>query len=460
MLNRLLSVAGFVAHIGDAIIGPFRLSRPRTQLVAGTARVPGALLIGVVLGVCAVASFTGATYADANKEPTTYTIEQLTSGADRGGKDYATVTGTLYDYYVDETFNGKYQYTYYLLGDRTNDGTKWIVVRSGMSETQMEELVSADGTVTLTGMVASDSDAVDSALRTLGTRSPDGVDPARVLREGDRPLQAGTLYTIAGLCGLIGLLLLGCWLATLSVGYVVFRPAANRHSLVSPPGSGFLPVRVTGLISGYANGRRARELRAQLHVPQANPAAGAQPMDLVWQTMRSGWAGVRLTPGVASEGMGTAYPVTGARPAIKARFGKFDIILSFDNELARDAAFDQFRASAGLIASPDGASASAPYTPPTLGASQVGAGPTAPAGPTGWMTPAASTGWAAPAGPGPTAPVGPGPTAPAGPTGWMTPASPTDPTGTPRPATPTDPTGPVGPVGPVGPDPGARMGPR
>jgi hypothetical protein len=97
-----------------------------------------------------------------------------------------------------------------------------------------------------------------------------------------------------------------------------------------------------------------------LRVPPIDPAAGEPPIDLVWQSSRSGPTGIRLTPGVTGIVMGRSYPVTGSRPAMKVRFGRFDLIVSFDNELARDAAFDQIRRSARLQPSPDGASASIP----------------------------------------------------------------------------------------------------
>ena len=101
---------------------------------------------------------------------------------------------------------------------------------------------------------------------------------------------------------------------TLAVGYVTFRAAAGRRSPLSAPGAGMLPVRVTGLISGYRNGKRARELRAEIRVTPTDPAAGPPPIDLVWQTVRSGPTGIRLIPGVTAMILGTAYPVTGARP--------------------------------------------------------------------------------------------------------------------------------------------------
>lgn len=377
MRYRLLSAFGFVAHIGDAITSPFRRAAPYGGLVAGTARIPGALIVGILLGGAAVASLVGAAYADANRESTSYSFPQLSSATSRGGRDYAAVTGKLYPYWVDETSNGKYSFTYYLLGGLDTTGARsWIVVRSGLPEAKMKDLLAPDGTLTLTGMLSNDSAAVSSMLQTLGSNAPGEVDPALVLDQGKTPLPPGPLYALAAICTLIGLILLVGWIGTLFVGYVVFRGASSRTSPISAPGSGFLPVRVTGLISGYANGKRARELRAQLQVPPTDPNLGPPPIELAWQTRRSGQVGIRLTPGLTRIVMGTAFPVTGTRPAIEARFGRYDIVLSFDSEVARDAAFDQVCVSAGMIASPDGASA---FSPPPVAR-------TGPAGPTGWRS--------------------------------------------------------------------------
>jgi hypothetical protein len=357
MSNRLLSLFGFVAHLGDAIISPFRLASHSAVLRAGTARIPGSVVVAVLLGGVAVASFTGATYAEANREPTTYTVGQLIRGDDRGGKDYATVTGPIYAGWVTETDRSSGDiHTFFLMGDSA--GSAWIVVKTDITPAQMTLRVQAspDGAVTLTGMLRDDRSAVTSMLSTLAEPKL-AVDATLVLNDGEKPLQAGPLYTTAATCGAIGLLLLCCWLMTLAVGYVTFRPAASRQSPLSAPGAGMLPVRVTGLISGYRNGKRARELRAELRVPTTDPAAGPPPIDLVWQTVRSGPTGIRLIPGVTAMILGTAYPVTGARPAIKARFGRYDIVISFESEVARDAAFDQIRATGGLTYGPNGAAA-------------------------------------------------------------------------------------------------------
>jgi hypothetical protein len=362
MSNRLLSIFGFVAHLGDVVISPFRLASPKSRLVAGTARIPGSVVIAILLGIAALASFTGAAYADSNKEPTTYTIYQLTSGVDRGGKDYATVTGTLYDVWVDESdlSSGDYRFTYSLLADPSATGatSNWIVVKSTITAAEMRQKIqsSSDGTVTLTGMLENNSAAVSSMLRTLAQPTLN-VDPSLVLQEGETPMKAGPLYAIAAICGAIGLILFFCWLITLAVGYVTFRPAASRQSPLSAPGAGMLPIRVTGLISGYRNGKRARELHAEMRVPPTDPATGPAPIDLVWPTLRGGPTGIRLIPGISGMVMGTAYPVTGSRPAIKARFGRYDLVMSFDTELARDAAFDQIASTAGMTYGPNGASA-------------------------------------------------------------------------------------------------------
>jgi hypothetical protein len=347
MSNRLLSLFGFVAHLGDVVTSPFRLASHSAVLRAGTARIPGSVVVAVLF--CGV--------AEANREPTTYTVGQLIRNDDRGGKDYATITGPIYGMWVNETDRSSGDiHTFFLMGDSA--GSAWIVVKTDITPAQMTLKVqaSADGTVTLTGMLRNDSSAVGRVLGTMAQPTL-AVDSTLVLNEGETPLKAAPLYATAAVCGAIGLLLLCCWLMTLAVGYVTFRPAAGRQSPLSAPGAGMLPVRVTGLISGYRNGKRARELRAELRVPTTDPAAGPPPIDLVWNTVRSGPTGIRLIPGMTAMIMGTAYPVTGARPAIKARFGRYDIVISFDSEVARDAAFDQIRATGGLTYGPNGAAA-------------------------------------------------------------------------------------------------------
>jgi hypothetical protein len=100
-------------------------------------------------------------------------------------------------------------------------------------------------------------------------------------------------------------------------------------------------------------------MRAELQVPAPNleAAQGAAPVDLVWQTKR-GPTGVRLPSGTSQVVMGFAYPVRGKRPSIRVKFDKYRLIFTFDNEQARDQAFDQLRVSSGLVAAADGASAS------------------------------------------------------------------------------------------------------
>jgi hypothetical protein len=262
VFKRLLSLFGFVAHLGDLITSPFRLSAPGNRLKAGTARVPGAPLVGVVLGLAALGLLGAGNYSAANKEPTTYSVTQLVQHAGRDGKDYARITGQLYEDYVDRTSSGNYQ-AWDLVGESSADGTNhWIVVHSGLNELEMSALVAANGTVTLTGMLTEDSSTVSDVERTLGAQTPTGVDGSVVLNEGDAPPSAELFYGAAAVAGAIAVVLIPCWLMTLLVGYVAFKAAGSRQTLLSTPGSGMLPVRVTGLISGYKNGKRTRELRA------------------------------------------------------------------------------------------------------------------------------------------------------------------------------------------------------
>jgi hypothetical protein len=364
-VSRYLSLFGFVAHLGDLVTSPFRRVILRQKLLRGSARVPGALIVGLLLCAASVTALYGAVKADQAKDPVTYSIDQLSNPSfDRGGRDYAVFAGALYPYHVVETKSGSRQFAYFLMGDADSDGiVKWIVVRSTRTFEQMEAQISSDGRLTVIGMLTNDSGAVGTTRDILGSDTPAWLNASLVLQDGARPLPVLPLLTAGLVSGPLGLLLLISWLMTLAVGYVVFKPAATRTSLVTQPGTGFMPVRVTGLVSGYRNGWRHRELRADLRVPEIDPALGQPIIELVWKGGKRGPVGVRLVPGTTGLVMGTAYPFSGARPAMSVRFGNCDVVLSFDTEAARDAAFDQLGGMAGLVTGPNGVSASVPVVP-------------------------------------------------------------------------------------------------
>jgi hypothetical protein len=357
MLFRLLSGIGAIAHLGDAIIAPFvAFKKPGDRLVAAGARLAGALAIAVVLLVGACVALVAGDEGAANTQPTTYTVSQLASTPDLNGRVYATVTAALAQDYVRVTKDGTYAYSEYIVGD-TNSG-KCLIVESKHPETEMDALVAEDGTVTLTGMLRTDTKEIKEALDTLGTTgSAYDVNKAVLLKEGDTPANPTLMYAITGTLTAVAAVLLIGW----GIGYLVFRPTKPRTSLMSTGMAEPIPVHVTGLIPSYMNGVRAREMQAELRLAQLLgeiPAGEEPPVDLVYRT-RQGNRGLRLMPGTAKAAMGKAYPLKGSRPAIRLKFDKYKLILSFDNELARDQAFDQIKLSGHLNPTTDGAVLSA-----------------------------------------------------------------------------------------------------
>jgi hypothetical protein len=215
--------------------------------------------------------------------------------------------------------------------------------------------------------------------------------------EDQRPPDAGTMYTIALIAGLATIPFLIGWLVGWLSGYVVFRP--SKEPVPAAVGlAGPVPVRVTGIIPGLVNGLRARELRAELRLgavsPEAAAASAPPPVDLYWKRGKKLWA-IRLTPGLSQGVAGTAYPVLGKRPAMQTRFDKYRLMMSFDNEQARNSAYEQLRTStwyatsgiAPVGAAPVGEAATlqagaevpAPVGSPTAAPPQTSAPPSPPA---------------------------------------------------------------------------------
>jgi hypothetical protein len=356
MLYRLLSVLGAFAHLGDAIVAPFvRFNKPRQTLRAAGARLSGALVIAIVLAIAAIAAVGVGNEGSANTSPTTYSIDQLSGSPDLGGKIYVTMSGVLDGDYVDTYVSDKYDSSDYLLCDESS--LNCIVVVSKLPESDMARIASTDGSVTLTGMLRSDSKEVADALRTLGTKvSTLKVYSGILLRQGDTPANPTLMYGIAAIAGVLGLALLIGW----AIGFLVFRPAKSRQGFSTSGMADTIPVKVTGIIPSFVNGIRAREKRAELRVPIADPGAtptGTQELDLVWTGRKGALSGLRLDPATISATIGHAYPFKGAKPALQIKVAKYKLILTFDSEQARDQAFDQFRTSAGLTMSPEGAAA-------------------------------------------------------------------------------------------------------
>lgn len=353
VLFRLLSGLGAIAHIGDVFVALFTtLKKPNANLRAGGARIAGALVIAVILAVLAGGAIINGNEGAANPNPTTYTVSELADNHDLGGKVYATITATLADDYVRVTKNGNYDHSEYIIGDQSTG--KCMIVVSKLSDLDMDIRVRTDGTVTLTGMLRTDQGEIQDAIDTMGTHAIGyDLNPTVLLREGETPASPTVMYSLAGVLGVLTAILLIGW----AIGYLVFRPSKGRQGLLTSGMAGPVPVHVTGLIPGYANGIRAREKNAELELPvfMGDPAlAPVPPVDLLYKT-RSGNQGLRLMPGTTSATLGTAYPLRGPRPAIRIRFNKYKLILSFDSEQARDQAFDQLKLSGPMTPGTDGA---------------------------------------------------------------------------------------------------------
>ena len=357
MPYRLLALFGAFAHLGDAILTPFTtFKKPRDKLVAAGARVSGALVLAALLAIGGSVAFVTGNEGSTNKTTTVYSIDQLSRNPDLGGKIYATVSATMDQDYVAVYNDKKYDSSDYILCDPSS--LNCLIVVSKKTETEMSNLVHDDGSVTLTGMLRADSGEVESARTTLGTKV-DGltINTNILLREGDTPANPTVMYSIAAVAGLLALFLFIGW----AIGFMVFRPAKKRDGFSTSGMTANLPIHVTGLIPGWMNGMRTLDKKAELRLPNVDPAAPAAvapPIDLVWATKKAE-TGIRLLPGTTQAVIGTAYPIGGARPAIRVRFGKYKLIFAFDTAAARDQAFDQFRISAPMATSPDGTTANA-----------------------------------------------------------------------------------------------------
>jgi hypothetical protein len=355
MLFRIAGICGVCAHLIDWLLmdrrhGQSHSTTPR----AGYARLSGVLIAAIVLaGVAVFAAILSVEGAD-NKTATPYSVGQLVDSPQVGGKTYATVHGYVYDWYVATTKNDQYDHASYLLGDPTTN--KWIIVQSWKSEADFASLVADDGSVTLTGMLRTDHGEVSDALTTLGSHVPDvSISHDILLKEGQTPANQTVMLAVAGVVGALSLILFVGW----AIGYVVFRAQKSRPALSTGGIVGSVPVRVTGLVPWYYGGERTLEKKAELRVSPtdpAQPAAANPPVSLVW-TGPTGETGLDLGPDLSRAALGTAYPLRGARPALRVRYLKFNLVFTFDNEDARNQAFDSLRLYAGLVTAPEGASA-------------------------------------------------------------------------------------------------------
>jgi hypothetical protein len=352
-LYRILAYVGWVAHLFDMFGANRKREGAKPQPYAGKARFGMATLFGFFAVVAVVLAVGNAVEGASNPNAVTYTIDQIVDSPNGiGSRNYATVTGTVYDWMVETTKGDKYDHATYIVGNPETD--KWILVQTWKAESDFEAMVKDDGTITVTGMLRSDSKEVKAALDELGSNVPSvNITKVVVLNEGQTPASPYAMIAIALVGALVAIVMfLGWWLK-----FLPFKPLAMRTSMATQGMSAPISVRATGIISRFEGGDRAFEQAAQLQSYPVDPAAPAptpSPVDLVW-TDGQGLTGTRFMPGVSEAVMGTAWSRRGPRPAIALKFVGKRIVIDFDDEASRDTAFDQLRYSTGMAVSPEGA---------------------------------------------------------------------------------------------------------
>ena len=341
-MYRILAFFGLLAHSVNVALRERGRSAKRSDTPrVGIARIAWCLAaVGIAVVVAGWATVNAAE-GNANTSPTSYSVDQLVANPNVGDKVYATVTGYIHDWYVeqDKGSTKAFDKAWYLIG--STNGDAWIIVESGKAEAQVNDLIDDSGKVTFTGMLRTDHGEVEDAIKTLGDNVPSvNISTAILLKDGETPANPTVMYVVAAVATALGLLLLIGW----GIGYMVFRPDAQVAPVLAGGFEGAMPVRVTGLIPGYFGGRRALEDKAELRASLSE--TGMPVTDLVWQS-DAVLNGIRLNQGTSAVSPGTAYPISGKKPALRIVFMKKKLTLSFDSEQARDQAFAQVRASAG-----------------------------------------------------------------------------------------------------------------
>jgi membrane protein implicated in regulation of membrane protease activity len=357
-LLRFTAIPGRLAHLVSSVTnGLGNTQRPSPTPKAGWARWPIELVVVAILAVGLAYALFNAAEGTSNQKPTDYTVAQLVKDPAVGSRVYATVGGYLHEWYVEdiERASGKLSKAWYLIGDGENDA--WIIVESNKTADEIYNLAGSDGSVTFTGMLRTDHGEVGDAIKELGANVPSrNISSAILLKEGQTPANSMLMFGLAAVFALLAILIFVGW----TIGYVLFRPSKGGSGITTGGMTEAIPVAVTGLVPGFTGGKRALQMKASLQVPAADPAAppATPTIDLVW-TANGQPAGLRLIPGTSEAVVGNAYPLSGARPALRIKFDKFKLTLSFDSAEARDQAFDQFKLTAGLNPSGDGAAATA-----------------------------------------------------------------------------------------------------
>jgi hypothetical protein len=246
---------------------------------------------------------------------------------------------------------------------------------------------------TFTGMLRSDPSTVSDMVNAPGPTLEDygiTVSPTYLLEVGATPADPAAAMLLGLLAGLLAAVIL----AGVAGGYVGYRKVAGRPAgATTLSAAEAIPVRLTGVVRGPTGDSHVRDVPAVVRrfvpatvsagdlateAPEPAPAAESGPVaDMATATPDPAAIPVESTvivervqrpEGVAlgmgelrTLSVGTATTFRGSRPAIRATAGTGQLILSFDDEAARDRVVAELVAEAGLdLATTSGPDTAAP----------------------------------------------------------------------------------------------------
>ena len=360
MLDRTISGAGALTDLADRAVRPFGQRRGRNPL----ATRPGSVIVMVLLAILAVLLvLEGLEVAD-RPAPMALPAAAFTTGTSFGDQVHATVDGVVTpDYvemFVDADGDGVkdddemvVEWFYFLVDPDSFTG---VTVRSTRPP---EEVLGGDGSdvtpATFTGMLRRDEHGVSEAKTSYGTDFEDSgltVSERYLLEDGTTPTNPFLAFGLAAVVGLAA----GAMLVGLSGGYLIYRRTGG--GLPEPATSlalgERLPLRVTGLLRTGDGLVHVREAPADLVRFQVGEPASGEPASTLIVERRGRPEGaalglgqlVRLTSGVV-------LLFRGPRPALRAVAGTGPLLLSFDDEAARDRAAAELLDEAGLGSTAD-----------------------------------------------------------------------------------------------------------
>jgi hypothetical protein len=360
LLDRTISGAGALTDLADRAVRPFGQRRARNPL----ATRPGSVIVMVLLAILAVLLVLAGLEVADRPSPRALPAAAVTTDRSLGDRAYATVDGVVSPDYV-ETFvdaNGDgaknddemtVEWFYFLVDPDSYAG---VTVRSTRPpEDVVGDDVDAVTPGTFTGMLRRDERGVSEAKTFLGFPFEDTglvVSDRYVLEDGTAPTNPFLAFGLAAVIGLAA----GAMLVGLSGGYLIYRRSDHGSP---PPATSLalgerLPLRVTGLLRTSEGLVHVREAQADLVRFQVSEPTSGEPASTLIVERRGRPEGVAVGLGqLVRLTSGVVLLFRGPRPALRAVAGTGPLLLSFDDETARDRAAAELLAETGLGSTPD-----------------------------------------------------------------------------------------------------------